>query len=453
MMTRIVVSVCVCCFALPVLGQTTQPSGALVGDVIGASVNVRCVPSLTDSYICAQVHQPAKVTVLGKQDKWLKIAPVPGCYSVISKQFVQLDASGQAGTVTGNNVSVRSAGDMAKGAKLGDFWGLQCQLNKGDKVQILPGSGSDYYKIISPGGTYFWLHSDYVDLKGQAPEASVAPRPPDAGSSEAGLPARTPDRTPTTAPRRATSRPAVDPESPWGKLQATEKDIQAEYGKPAGQRNFLTLSNRLKTIEPGDDKYLKQVIDYYQAHLQRSIDLKQSKEVLDRQISDTMARETEYQAILAKITAKTAGPGPTVYDADGVLTASGLFTGSGGIPKRWVVRDTVTGRITAYVQCTGKDDSGKPLVDMDKYVGQAVGIKGDSTFDKGLALFVVDAKELRPLPKDNSVPAAPSTEAPKPVKDGEDPDAPAEKPAPAAPAAAPTTQPTTLPSTGLPSAG
>ena len=95
--------------------------------------------------------------MLEKQDNWLKIAPPAGCFSVITKTYATVDPATKTATVTGDNVWLRSAGEL----RSDKFFSLQCRVNKGDKLKFL-GEAGEFYKVESPAEAYFWISADFV---------------------------------------------------------------------------------------------------------------------------------------------------------------------------------------------------------------------------------------------------------------------------------------------------
>jgi hypothetical protein len=90
------------------------------------------------------------------------------------------------------------------------------------------------------------------------------------------------------------------------------------------------------------------------------------------------------------------------YAAVGVLTPSAIYVGSGRAPKRYAVRDAVTGVITAYAQSTTGE------VELQDYVGKLVGLLGPSKFDPELRTTIVEVEHPVLLAERPGMPASPS---------------------------------------------
>ena len=100
MIARTTAWLCVMGIALPLAAQTTaapstQPASATwTGAVTGTNVYVRYGPG-PQAYPCTRLSAPERIVVVGKTDGWLRILAPKGCYSVISKDYVQVDATGR----------------------------------------------------------------------------------------------------------------------------------------------------------------------------------------------------------------------------------------------------------------------------------------------------------------------------------------------------------------------
>ena len=366
MLTRMVCSVVALLLAAPAaLAQTTQPTAQeLIGTLTGSKVAVRSGPSTTGSYPCTRLGVGDKVTVLQSKGDWLQVKPVKGTWSVIAKKFVTPDAASKAGVVNADNVWVRAAGELCTFTAVTDFYVLQGQLNKNDKVEILGDSG-DFYKITPPTFATtpptcatFWIAAKYVDLGGKTAPTEIA-KVGD-GSVKVEMPSDGSTTQPVIiaeAPKQdAPVQPTLDPASVRGKIEAVRKDMTAEYAKPAEQRDLKRIIEKFKAIDTGDDKYAKQVVDYYTQYMDNQLKTIDEVASITKSIDANKAIVTKAMTDLnTREIASQTNPGPKAYNAEGVLKASGLFPGTKVTPKRWVVRDAYTDRITAYVQCTTGD--------------------------------------------------------------------------------------------------
>ena len=385
------------------------------GVVTGNDVYVRSGPNTEGgAYPCAKLSAPARVSVVGQMDTWLKILPPEGCYSVVSKDFVKPDAAGKTGTITGDNVWVRAAGVLRDD----NFFQLQPRLNKGDKVEIFGetrGQSGDFYKIKPPNGAYFWIASQFVKRADEAAAAhtgsSATGSVPAAGGTVSVGVVHQDESTgaeaprPTTAPTTRQAATVGEIQIPAGMEQfaAAEKLLLAEYKKPVSDRKYDSLLAAYNAVGvSGDNAYLKPYVDARVSLITADIQRRKGIEDVNKLVGDVRQREQELRLAQAKSQSETPITRPiTAYAAQGILLVSDLFPGTGGTPRRYVIRDRVTYFINAYVQCT------TGAVNLESCVGKYVGIMGSTKFDKNLGLDVVEAGEVRVLGENADLPMPP----------------------------------------------
>ena len=209
------------------------------GEVVGQNVYVRS-QSTVRAYPVGRLSNPARVIVVDSVAGWLKIVPPPGVFSIVHKDYVELAANGQTGTITGENVRVRCGTDQVDLGECTKHWAAQRYVNTGDVVTIV-GQGTDFYKIAPPQGAYVWISAQYVRrLTGEPFVRGVAPV--DAGGPVE--PVRPADPVEPVEPVVPT--PPVDPSiSSSGEsiaaFQAAERQLVAEFEKPYDQRNFQPI--------------------------------------------------------------------------------------------------------------------------------------------------------------------------------------------------------------------
>jgi len=404
-----------------------QPAERWVGVVRGTKVHVRSGPS-TAYYRCCQVSEPQQVTVVGRRGNWLRIEPVPGCWSVISTKYVKPAESGRTGTVTGDRVLVRAGGTLAKVFRERHSGVYK---NRGDKVTILGSvrdSNGTWYRIVPPEGACWWIESSYVarpDAAGDGEGVTVAVETPDDGEGPAEPPAipESPRadgeavRPDMTQPMDDEARKAMEA------FQAAENAWRAEAKKPASEQDLAALLTRYQALElPADSPLaaaLQSRIDALQAAIRHRERIRQAREAVEEALREQ--RERQLRETLQEAEA-TYTPPPPQYTATGVLTASAVFTGGPRAPKRFLLRQPGTGRITAYAQCT----SG--VVDLSAYAGKHVGVFGQKHFDIDLATEVVEISGVLVLDEPAELPRPPQP------KVGQMPPPPAPKVPPPAPA-------------------
>jgi len=406
MKTRVIFILCVAAMVYPAAGQPAEPAVRYVGVVSGTDVYVRSGPN-TDAYPCTKVSAPATVQVVEESAEFLKILPTPGTYSVISKKYVSLDATGKVGTITGSSVRARAGGDLCPGKSFADFWFIHRIMDKGDKVQVV-GSGGDFYKVTPPARAYFWISKKYVK------RGVVVERPGKktgkGGKGKAKATTKPDGKTPVT-PQTAEEVDEIN-----RAFRAAEKLLRAEYKKPAGRRDLQSVVAAFKDIQAPKGGYMREQIDGIVAFLKevmrREADIEQAKELLD----EAAAKQQEYEMARAKVQldapAKAAEPR---YTAQGVLTASVLFAGGPSGPKRYLLRNVAARRVVGYVQCT------TGAVDLAAFEGKEVGVIGTSSYNSRLGTTIIEATKVVPLGGDVDLPTPPKpivkpyTPPPKPV--------------------------------------
>lgn len=155
-----------------------------VGEVTGTSdnVHVRSGPS-TNFYPVVRLAPGQRVKVVGEESGWYAIEPLPGCFSLISKHYVDIGANGE-GVVNGTAVRVRAGSEIDE-----HRYAVQTKLDKGAVVKVLGEEEEGFLKIAPPPGTRIWIHSDYV---ARVPADRLANEQPAAPQVTAAAPANAP---------------------------------------------------------------------------------------------------------------------------------------------------------------------------------------------------------------------------------------------------------------------
>ncbi len=398
MIARITAWLCVTAAALSLAVQTavsqevapsTQPASTRwTGVLTGTNVYVRSGPG-QQAYPCTKLSVPDRVIVIDKTDGWLRILAPKGCFSVISKDYVQLDAAGRTGTVTGDNVWVRAGGDLREA----NFIGVQRQLSRGDTVAVI-GEVADYYKITPPDGAYFYISELYV-----RPAGAEAPAAPGAEEAEPLVPA--PARLEVTAPAPAVPAKPSQAEK-LAAFKLAEKVLSEEFAKPLEDRDLKKAASVYYAIPLTDDDPLKPYVDARMTFIRQTMRDMEALERVKELAKTTAERQAEYEAMRERLQRVTPPAHPLrLPAAKGVLQPSLLFPGTGAIAKRYLLIDPDTATTTAYVQSAAGD------LDLDKYIGMNVAVYGTTTFDVSLQRDVVDPEEIEVLGAGGSLPSPP----------------------------------------------
>lgn len=371
---RIVIAsfVCVVVAAMPAFGQETFYQAQVVGD----DVHVRSGSSM-ESYHCIMLSAPARVTVIGKRGNWLKIVPPAGCFSVIDKKYVSVDAE-KAGTVTEDNVWAWAGGSPERES---DFL-LQKAMKKGDKIRVLATVGK-YYKIVPPRGSYFWISAEHTR------------RLSTGGTTTPGVAGG------TTATRPADTNAQKSADPVLAELQSLNKQLVAEFKKPRSKRDVPGLLAKYKGLKLGKKSDLKPHIDRTIKFLQSRIDLQKEEQVVSDLVKRTNAQHQKFLTELVK-----AGVGPTTgpvssYAAKGIVTTSAIYPGSEAIARRFALRDPKAMRIRAYL----RNSSGK--INLASYAGSMVGVYGTTRYDRSISKQVIDVQKVVVLEKNAKLTAPP----------------------------------------------
>lgn len=391
-----------------VAGQTTQPATEFYeAEVVGQDVYVRSSHN-PNAYYCTQLSSPSRVMVVGSDPsgKWYKILPPPGCYSVISKAHVRLDAGGRTATVTGNDVSARAGGYPSQP---GNFSILQKVMKAGDRVRIV-GTIGENYKIEPPRGAYFWISARYVRRLAAA----------------------------TTEPSAATTVDVMTDPTMIA-YQALRKELIAEWKKPAIQRDYLALAAKFKALKvskaSGLQSYVDNTVKFLHQQQQRLLD----KAVAARTIAAADDIDAKLRGDLVRLALGAATKPAIKPTARGIVTVSAVYPGCPAIARRLVLRDDRNLNIKAYLQVS-PDGGGENLLNC---VGMLVNVYGPLRHDRSLAMNVVQVERVDVLDRDAVLPAVPeATLAPIEIKAPATTQPAATQPAATQPTA---TQPTTQP--------
>ena len=253
------------------------------GVLTGSNVYIRS-RALAEAYTCGKISRPVTVTVAGRDGNWLKIVPPEGVFSVIAKSYVRRDAENW-GTVTGDKVRVR-AGSSPLLADINAHYAEQGYLNTGHTVAII-GEGSDFYKIVPPGGAYVWISARYVRLPGQEaveppPSGDAVVDMADGDALDAGEPA---DAAMTEAGRQ---------------FLAVDDMLIAESQKPKLEQNLRAVLAAYQAIDVPAGSVMRGAVDRRIAYVQSAIELQDDARQVEEMASRTHRRQAELERRLAR---------------------------------------------------------------------------------------------------------------------------------------------------------
>ena len=434
------IATCMAALAGAAAAQSTD--AAWVGRVTARDVNVRSAPS-GDAYACLRLSRPAQVQVVEATGEWLAIEPPPGAFSVISRDFVEPSEDGRTGTVTGMNVNVRAGTRLYDWEGTTDHRQVQTRLDRGDSVVIL-GSAGDYYKIAPPEGVRFYITAQYVE-RVAAGEAEVEPIPLD-GELEDEFEVDV-DGEPDVDAEEDVEEVDADPESDDGKasvvieesmeevesaveqFEALEAKLQAEFERPAEQRDLRKLLVAYRNLDVGKKGYLKPYVDSRIQFLEIALQRRVRREQIQEMIQDALQRQREFESARSRVEVGETGRPEPSFAATGVLRPSELYPGDGGRPRRYAVLEPGTRKTVAYAQST------RGTIAWSDYVGKRVGLVGERIHDGELTVIetetVVALSDEIELPEPPApvvkpyTPPAPRPETgdlPRPIRPGPEPE-------------------------------
>lgn len=245
--------------------QEKQP---YIGIITGDDVNIRSGPAQA-YYPVGQLDKDDKIIVVEEKhgDKnWGRIEPTGICFSYIAKEFVKLTGQetlpgGEGvetieavemtdeqtpdqqetlkqpgdklvyGVVAGDNVRVRAGSIKVPPV---NAHVVQRKLNKGQIIQII-GERDDYYKIVCPEKTYFWVCLDFVEPTGLLTEEIAGEIRRQIAYNNANMS--------ETAEENA--MPQQDDRKTFNELA---KLLRAEQKKPVTERDFTDIQKKLDTL-------------------------------------------------------------------------------------------------------------------------------------------------------------------------------------------------------------
>lgn len=446
-----------CCvsFLLVCLGSLStlaaapiQPFDAVVQDGTDDAF-VRSGPGNEHHYATLKLAPGDKVHVLRKDPGgWYMIDPPPGSYSWIIAKYVQ--RNGNQGTVTETGVVVRVGAEKSTQRDV-----EQVRLNKGDQVEILGEDTLDsdrgrekWLKIKPPRGEHRWIKGSHlVELNPDGtpkvlPKHTTKkpPRKPDTDDVEPStnnihiLPHVTPKgpsilKDPELGTEKSRGvyghppgkdKPGTDPfsdldEAPVAQseeaairedLVLLDQELQDILKKPAKDWNLSNQFEDLRALkEMAGKSPLVPQIDQRLARLDKLQKTHEDAEYIFRKLqADQRAPGSVPGDRVARDPAQSPGTsaGGMIPNAQGIPNAPAVprprFEGAGivhrlpnaqpGLP-RYVIA-APDRRILCYL------DS-EPGIDLDRYVGQSMGLNGPRSYDPRLRADRMRVQKLTPV--------------------------------------------------------
>lgn len=295
--------------AVPAAAAPVSPAPAemapYVGRITGDNVYVRSGPAEV-YYPVTKVNKGQRVVVYKEligQNNWVKIAPTVGCFCYVAKDFVQLmdAAAGQTtagsaeplmGYIKADNVRIR-AGSIKVRPENADQ--VLTMLGSGAPVEII-GERDNFYKIICPANTYFWVAMKYVEkvspatdeLKAEL-EAEVQKKAKDMPLETAAVPAAA---APAAAPAGTEAAPAAVAE-----VQPRPAVASSEIETQRREYNELVSAYEAERAKPVASQQFGSILSQVQALAGKAVSasLRSNLQVLQQQVQRSDAAQQIYQ--------------------------------------------------------------------------------------------------------------------------------------------------------------
>ena len=345
------------------------------GEVTAENVLVRAGSGL-NYYVCGRLTQGSKVVVREQQYGFLKIDPLPDCFSLIAADYVKAAEGSDEGVVTGMNVRVRAGAIDSE-----QNYAIQCKLDTGDEVHILgtvtyemAGREQRFYKIQPPAGkAFFWVSDEYVRYIKPYEE-------PTAAVQEQAAPELPPPAPPAAEPLPK-SQDRLE-------MEAIDEALKIEMRKPIAERGLAEylaqyLALKTKTQSPDIANLVESRIREIHRQMEIQTALQKSQKIRqDYESSQQRMRElnkelsTAGQAAEGKIVEKT-----------GLLKPSHVF--SSRDLERWRLVEPSSGRNICYL-LPGKVDAEV----LKSKEGKIVSLSGPAVFDLRAHLDLVVVNEI-----------------------------------------------------------
>jgi uncharacterized protein YgiM (DUF1202 family) len=215
--------------------QNNVRSFPYTAEITGDDVYIRSGPG-TNYYDCGKFEQGDVVKIVDAQHGWSRIAPPPGSFSWISKQYVDTDPNTpEVGIVTGDAVRVYAGSDHVKPLYSTT---LQGKLNRQEKVKLLNEENGGYLKIAPPPFAYLWVSSQFT-----TPTDTPVPATIKTEQKPAPAPVLEKPKEPV-----ALTQPQTETVDSLAQYKILEGQIKAEKQKPIEQQNYDKIKAGLNKL-------------------------------------------------------------------------------------------------------------------------------------------------------------------------------------------------------------
>ncbi|MCG3138524.1 MAG: hypothetical protein HJJLKODD_02389 [Phycisphaerae bacterium] len=344
--------------------ETANEADATVrwGEVTGENVYVRSGPS-TNYYPVTKVSSGVRVRVYETLHDWVAIEPPTGCYSLVSKEYVDPSNDGE-GVINADRVWVRVGSDLSGGP----YYAKQTQLRKGQSV-TLQGELGDYYRIPPPAGSRLWISEQFIRL---LPAGTENTTPAAVTTTQPGEQPDSADETAAQTLPPAPSTTHITKTDLREQIKVIEGELKTEFEKPIESRDLKKLIERfgpLTTQE--DDREAKLYAEKRIEQLQR-VEARMEMILKIRELNRKM--ETERQQFQKERSQLQPPPIPLEreFAVRGKLVKSYAYTNPVAGRQRYRLLDINSGdeHTLAYVEIP--PDS---TIQVDNFLGRYVGVR------------------------------------------------------------------------------
>ena len=349
--------------------------------VAGEDVYVRSGPATPYYPVCKLKKGQEVIVTLERPGKknWSRVEPVPGTIAYIATEYVKLldvnaingaasagvDLLGReiiTGIVTGDNVRVR-AGSVDITPE--NAYRVLMLAQNGQQVDIV-GKTGDFYKIVPPKGSYFWVCSDFLKKKdtSNSLDINVLRDQTDKQMKDVVEPGE-------LKGNYVTLKGILDKYEAIQAISLMDRDytaLKAEITQLAEETDSPSVKNTAQVL-------IENIVRGENAQKQVAASIEQ-----DKKIEEAMDK-IDQAVVKALKEMSPASSSPDVIVAKGKLAESAVF--SSGVSKRYILMDS-KGVITCYV-------SGDNL---EPYVGKFISVSGPASYNPFGKTRIIEAVKV-----------------------------------------------------------
>ncbi len=351
----------------PAATPAATPASAVqpfVAEVAHTRVYVRSGPGV-NYYELGQLTRGDTVQVVGTKNGWYTIDPPAGVYCYVAKDLVEVDSTGQTGTIKGEFVNIRAASALHPAS---DYVVLSI-AKKGTQVAI-EGSADKYYKITPPEDVHVYISAQFAKpaAAGTTYAAPTLKLPanlpvdatqPAAATTEPGTAATTEPAGPVTIV--VTPHPATNFNSEARtKFTEVNNRTQSEFVKPILQEDLAGLLTDYKAILalPNIPPTVKQSCDERIALVEKRLELQNlAKEAAAPQTPEKIAEQAALNQSWEQAQAQIAAA-----EQNAPYVAQGELRTSQALKAKYVLVNPVTERVVAYLDPSASEIDVSPLL-------------------------------------------------------------------------------------------